>query len=96
MDTCWSYEPIALPLRTCPWALLRRKAPPSQLATLPQILGAGPILVQNRQIVLDAKAEGFSDAFIRETAARSAIGTTVEGTLLITAVHNRLVEPVPP
>jgi exopolysaccharide biosynthesis protein len=63
---------------------------PAYFAPYPQILGAGPILVQNRQIVLDAKAEGFSDAFIRETAARSAIGTTVEGTLLITAVHNRV------
>jgi len=64
-------------------------AVPAYFKAYPQILGAGPILVQNRQIVLNAKAEGFSDAFIRETAARSAIGTTVEGTLLIAAVHNR-------
>ena len=63
---------------------------PAYFAPYPQILGAGPILVQNRQIVLDAKAEGFSDAFIQEKAARSAIGTTVEGTLLIAAVHNRV------
>jgi exopolysaccharide biosynthesis protein len=39
--------------------------------------------------VLDAKSEGFSDAFIREKAARSAIGVTSSGTLLIAAVHNR-------
>lgn len=64
-------------------------AQPDYFARYPHILGAGPILLQNRQIVLNAKAEGFSDAFIRETAARSAIGTTVEGTLLIAAVHNR-------
>ncbi len=62
---------------------------PAYFARYPHILGAGPLLLQNRQIVLDAKAEGFSDAFIRETAARSAIGTTEEGTLLIAAVHNR-------
>jgi len=62
---------------------------PADFARYPQILGAGPLLVQNRQIVLDAKAEGFSDAFIREVAPRSAIGTTVTGTLLIAAVHNR-------
>jgi hypothetical protein len=62
---------------------------PAYFAPYPHILGAGPLLLQNRQIVLDAKAEGFSDAFIRETAARSAIGTTEEGTLLIAAVHNR-------
>ena len=58
-------------------------------ARYPQVLQAGPLLLQNREIVLDAKAEGFSDAFIRETAARSAIGTTAKGTLLIAAVHNR-------
>lgn len=63
---------------------------PAYFAPYPQILGAGPILVQNRQIVLDAKAEGFSDVFIQEKAARSAIGTTAEGTLLIAAVHNRV------
>jgi len=34
MDTCWSYEPIALPLRTCPWALLYAKAPPNSLLHL--------------------------------------------------------------
>ena len=62
---------------------------PAEFARYPQILGAGPLLLQNRQIVLDAKAEGFSDAFNRETAARSAIGTTASGTLMIAAVHNR-------
>lgn len=66
-----------------------RATHPADFARYPQILGAGPLLVQNRQIVLNAKAEGFSDAFIREKAARSAIGTTASGTLLIAAVHNR-------
>ena len=55
-----------------------------------QILAAGPILMQNRQIVLDAKSEGFSDAFIREKAIRSAICTTASGNVLIAAVHNRV------
>jgi hypothetical protein len=41
------------------------------------------------QIVLDAKAEGFSEAFNQQTASRSAIGVTPAGTLLIVAVHNR-------
>ena len=62
---------------------------PADFAHYSQILGAGPLLVQNSQVVLDAKAEHFSDAFIRETAARSAIGITETGTLLIVAVHNR-------
>lgn len=48
--------------------LLRQESAtqPADFTRYPQILGAGPLLVQNRQIVLDAKAEGFSDAFIRE------------------------------
>jgi len=62
---------------------------PSDFARYPQIIGAGPLLVQNHQIVLDAKAEQFSDAFIKETAPRSAIGITAAGTLLTTTVHNR-------
>ena len=62
---------------------------PADFGRYPQILGAGPLLLQNRQIVLDAKAEGFSDAFNRETAARSAICTTASGTLMIAAVHNQ-------
>ncbi len=63
---------------------------PAEFTSYPQLLGAGPLLVQNRQIVLDAKAEGFSDAFIREKAARSAICTTESGILLVAAVHNRV------
>jgi exopolysaccharide biosynthesis protein len=63
---------------------------PADFTTYPQILAAGPVLMQNRQIVLDAKAEGFSDAFIREKAIRSAICTTASGNILIAAVHNRV------
>ncbi len=70
--------------------LIRRDSTiPAEFARYPQVLGAGPVLVQNRQIVLNAKAEGFSDAFVRQTAIRSAIGTTATGNLLIAAIHNR-------
>lgn len=70
--------------------LIRRDSSiPAEFARYPQVLGAGPVLVQNRQIVLNAKAEGFSDAFVRQTAIRSAIGTTATGNLLIAAIHNR-------
>ncbi|MBV9388455.1 MAG: phosphodiester glycosidase family protein [Chroococcidiopsidaceae cyanobacterium CP_BM_ER_R8_30] len=64
---------------------------PSDFAPYSQVLGAGPLLIQNQQIVLDAKAEHFSNAFIKETAPRSAICTlAAPGTLLIAAVHNRI------
>ncbi|XHX77598.1 MAG: phosphodiester glycosidase family protein [Stenomitos frigidus ULC029] len=55
-----------------------------------QIIGGGPLLLQNRQIVLDARAEQFSNAFVIEKASRSAIGQTADGKLLIAAVHTDL------
>lgn len=63
---------------------------PNDFANYPHILGAGPLLLQNRQIVLDAKAEQFSNAFIQQFAPRSCIGTMNSGTLLIAAIHNRI------
>jgi hypothetical protein len=62
---------------------------PADFSRYPHIIGAGPLLVQNRQIVLNAKAETFSDAFTAEKAVRSAICTTTTGNLIIAAVHNR-------
>ncbi|MBC1219295.1 phosphodiester glycosidase family protein [Nostoc sp. UCD121] len=62
---------------------------PTDVSRYPHIIGAGPLLIQNRQIVLDAKAEKFSNAFIAEKAIRSGICTTATGTLMIAAVHNR-------
>lgn len=67
-----------------------RATQPADFGRYPQILGAGPQLVQNRQIVLNAKAEGFSDAFSQETAVRSAIGITPQGNLIIATVSNRV------
>ncbi len=69
---------------------LQSATTPADFASYPHILAAGPVLIQNRQIVLDAKAEGFSDAFIREKAIRSVICTTASGNILIAAVHNRV------
>ncbi|WP_416212337.1 phosphodiester glycosidase family protein [Nostoc sp. DedQUE09] len=63
---------------------------PADFSRYPHIIGAGPLLVQNRQIVLDAKGEKFSNAFIAEKAIRSGICTTATGTLMITATHNRV------
>jgi exopolysaccharide biosynthesis protein len=68
---------------------------PDDFNRYPQIVGAGPFLIQNNQIVLDAKAEQFRDSFIREFAARSAIGITKSGNLLIVTVGNRTGGPGP-
>jgi hypothetical protein len=63
---------------------------PGEFSRYQNIVGAGPLLLQNRQIVLDAKAEKFSDAFIAEKAVRSSICTTADGTVNMTTVHNRV------
>jgi hypothetical protein len=68
---------------------------PADFNRYPHIVGAGPLLIQNRQIVLDAKSEKFSNAFIAEKAIRSGICTTATGTLMITTVHNRAGGPGP-
>ncbi|BAZ15515.1 hypothetical protein NIES4071_73870 [Calothrix sp. NIES-4071] len=62
---------------------------PREFNRFPNIIGAGPLLVQNRQVVLDAKAEKFSDAFIAEKAVRSGICTTATGNVMITSTSNR-------
>lgn len=53
------------------------------------ILGAGPWLIQNGQVVLDAQAEKFSGSFGIQSAARSAIAFNAQGKILIVAVHDR-------
>jgi hypothetical protein len=63
---------------------------PNNFDPFPQIMGAGPLLLQNRQIVLNAEAEGFSRAFMQQAAPRSVIYTNSEGTLTIAAIHHRV------
>lgn len=62
---------------------------PPEFSRFPQIVAAGPLLLQNRQISLDAEAEKFSKAFAIEKASRSAIGQTSDGNVILAAVHTR-------
>lgn len=68
---------------------LQRQLTPPELDNYPQIVAAGPLLVQQGKIVLDAKGENFSPAFGRENAARSAIASTPLGNIILVAVHDR-------
>lgn len=68
---------------------LQRRSSPDLAANYPFTLGAGPLLVKNGRIVLNAEGETFSPAFIRQQASRSAIGLTQNGQLIIAAVHDR-------
>ena len=82
---------LSVATQLAPGTLLRLETNtiPLDFNRFPYILGGGPVLLQNSRVVLDAKAEGFSDAYVRQTAIRSAIGRTAAGNLLIVAVHNR-------
>ncbi len=58
---------------------------PVELERYPHMIGAGPLLLQAGQIVLDAELEQFQPSFRSQTAARSAIcQTTVNEILFIT------------
>lgn len=68
---------------------LNSQTEPTEYQNYPNILGAGPLLIQNRQIVLDAATERFNPAFQQQKAIRSAIAITNNNSLLLVAVHNR-------
>jgi exopolysaccharide biosynthesis protein len=63
---------------------------PDEFNQFAQVMGAGPLLIKNRQMVLDAPSEQFSANFMQEAAPRSVIATTAQGKLLLLTVHNRV------
>lgn len=65
----------------------RSSSPAFDRAT--HILGAGPWLLRNRQVVLNAQGENFSGAFGSQAASRSAIGLDGRGQLKILTIHAR-------
>lgn len=69
---------------------LAAAANPTNFANFPNIVGAGPLLIKNRQIVLDGAAENFSKPFLQQQASRSAIARTAQGKILLVAAHHRL------
>ncbi|MEA5468716.1 phosphodiester glycosidase family protein [Spirulina sp. 06S082] len=68
---------------------LESETVPPNFGNYPQIMGAGPLLLQNGQFVLNPSGEKFSNAFNGQAASRSLIGITRQGTLIIAAIHNR-------
>ena len=68
---------------------LQRQIAPADFDSYPQVVAAGPWLVQGGKIVLDAKSENFSAAFGKESASRSAIASTATGNIILAAVHDR-------
>lgn len=65
----------------------QRSPQPTDFNNYPQILGAGPILLQDGENVLNARQESFSRSFVEGKAPRSVIGTTDSGKLLLATIH---------
>jgi exopolysaccharide biosynthesis protein len=63
---------------------------PRDFDKYPNIIGGGPLLIENGKIVLDGEAEGFTKNFLQGTASRSAIAQTNNGNIILVAVHNRI------
>jgi hypothetical protein len=74
---------------------LQSKTIPEAFEAYPQILGAGPLLIQNGQIILNAEAERFNPTFSRQSAVRSAIGETAEGQILLVTAQASLTSSGP-
>ena len=53
------------------------------LGRLPNVLGGGPLLLLNHQVVLNGRAEGFSPDFLGVRAPRTIVGQGTTGTWLI-------------
>lgn len=56
----------------------------SDLARLPNVMGGGPLLLQNGRIVLNGAQESFSSGFLRQGAPRTVIGSDGRQLWLIT------------
>lgn len=59
---------------------------PGYFERYPNIMAAGPLLLKNGQVVLDAEGENFSSAFIKQKAHRSAIALNRQGKILLVAI----------
>ena len=56
----------------------------SGLDQMQNVLGGGPLLLQNGRIVLNGRAEGFSSGFLALAASRTVVGQGQGGTWLLT------------
>jgi hypothetical protein len=69
---------------------LQSQSQPTAFDQYPNIVGGGPLLIRDRNIVLNAQLEGFSTNFIQGAAPRTAVGKTADGTWIIATLHERV------
>jgi hypothetical protein len=84
---------LETPLTLAPGTQLQRsqiQLSPAEFANYTHILGAGPLLIENSRIVVNAADEKFNPTFVKQSADRSAIAQTADGSILLVVTHNRL------
>ena len=69
---------------------LSSQSQPSTFDQYPNVIGGGPLLIRDRNIVLNPQLEGFSKNFIQGSAPRTAVGKTSDGTWIIATMHDRV------
>jgi hypothetical protein len=69
---------------------LQSQSQPAAFEQYPNIVGGGPLLIRDRNIVLNAQLEGFSTNFIQGAAPRTVVGKTADGTWIIATLHERV------
>ncbi|MEL7512553.1 MAG: phosphodiester glycosidase family protein, partial [Cyanobacteria bacterium J06554_3] len=70
--------------------LLASQSQPAIFEQYPNVVGGGPLLIRDRNIVLNPQLEGFSTNFIEGSAPRTAVGKTADGTWIIATMHDRV------
>ncbi len=70
--------------------LLSSQSQPAVFEQYPNVMGGGPLLIRDRNIVLNPQLEGFSTNFIQGAAPRTAVGKTSDGTWIIATMHDRV------
>ncbi|HIK24752.1 MAG TPA: phosphodiester glycosidase family protein [Thermosynechococcus sp. M46_R2017_013] len=69
---------------------LETTAVPSVFNAMPNIVGAGPLLVEQGRVVLNAAAEQFGVGLDAQAAPRSAMGNRRDGSMVWVTTHNRV------
>jgi len=73
---------------TLPWGegepLQLESRPSDPLGWAPNVIGGGPLLLQNGQVVLQGATEGFSSAFLGQGAPRTVVASDGRRLLLVT------------
>jgi hypothetical protein len=71
-----------------PWQngerLTLQSRPTSPVGEQPNVLGGGPLLLQNGRVVLNGTAEGFSSGFLSQAAPRTVVASDGKQLWLLT------------